>query len=279
MTPAPHDDRVLPLTRAVAILVIPFLLVAFGLLYARSELATALFAWEIKPRLTAMLLGSAYLGGVVFFASLLAARRWHRVALGVPAVATFASLLLVTTVLHRDLFLFDRVSGWAWTLIYVVAPPLVVLAWALNRRHDPGRRPGDATVPVPVVRALLVMGLGAMAFAVALYLVPDLFVAAWPWKLTPLSARVLAPMLCLPGVLAIGIALDRRCSSLRAPLIAQAASLVAMLAALAIRGEDLTGPPASVAVAWILLGGSLVGTVALIIAVGGRANTEETDAA
>jgi hypothetical protein len=279
MTAAPPDDRVLPLTRAVAILVIPFLLVAFGLLYLRSELASTLFSWEIKPRITAMLLGSAYLGGVVFFASLLAARRWHRVALGVPAVATFASLLLVTTVRHRDLFLFDRVSGWVWTLIYVVAPPLVVLAWALNRRHDPGRRPGDATVPGPVVRALLVMGLVAMAFAVALYLVPDRFLGAWPWKLTPLSARVLAPMLCLPGVLGIGSALDRRCSSLRAPLIAQAASLVAMLAALAIRAEDLTGPPASVALAWILLGGSLVGTVALIIAVAGRANTEETDAA
>ena len=160
-----------------------------------------------------------------------------------------------------------------------MAPPRVILASTLNRRRDPGRRPGDPEVPVPVVRVLLAMGLAAMAFAVALYLVPDLFLAAWPWKLTPLSARVLAPMLCLPGVLAIGIALDRRRSSLRAPLVAQAASLVAMLAALAIRGEDLTGPPASVALAWILLGGSLAGTVALIVTLGRRTNTEETDAA
>jgi len=269
-------DRVLPLTRAVAILVIPFLLVAFGVVYARSELASVLFAWEIKPRITAMLLGSAYLGGVVFFGSLLAARRWHHVALGVPAVATFASLLLVTTILHRDLFLFDRVSGWVWTLIYVIAPPLVVLAWVLNRRLDPGLRPGDAVVPVPVVRLLLAMGVGAMAFAVALYLVPAAFVDLWPWKLTPLSARVQAPMLCLPGVLAIGIALDRRRSSLRAPLVAQAAALVAMLGALALRAEDLTGPAISVALAWILLCGSLVGTITLVLVYGGR--TEGIDA-
>jgi hypothetical protein len=262
------------LTRAVAILVIPFLLVAFGLLYVRSELAADLFAWVIKPRITAMLLGSAYLGGVVFFSLLLASRRWHRVALGVPAVATFASLLLVTTFLHRDLFLFDRVSGWVWTLIYVVAPPLVVLAWVLNRRLDPGRRPGDAAVPVPVVRLLLLVGVGAMAFAVALYLVPAAFIDLWPWKLTPLSARVQAPMLCLPGVLAIGIALDRRRSSLAAPLIAQAAALVAMLGALALRGEDLTGPPVSVVLAWLLLGGSLVGTIALVVAFGGGADAD-----
>jgi hypothetical protein len=263
--PAPADDRVLPFTRAVAILVIPFLLVAFGILYVANAYASLLFAWEIKPRITAMLLGSAYLGGVVFFASLLAARQWHRAALGVPAVATFASLLLVTTMLHRDLFLFDRVAGWVWTLIYIIAPPLVVLAYLLNRRRDPGTQPGEALVDRRLVQILLAFGLGAMAFAVALYLVPTLFVDVWPWKLTPLSARVLAPMLCLPGVLAIGIARDRRRSSLRVPLVAQAASLVVMLAALVIRAEDLTGPAASVALAWVLLAGSLGGTVAILV--------------
>ncbi len=273
MTVASRDDRILPLTRGVAILVIPFLLVAFGLLYVRSELAADLFAWVIKPRITAMLLGSAYLGGVVFFASVLFARRWHRVALGVPAVATFASLLLVTTAIHLDLFTFDRVAGWVWTLIYVVAPPLVVIAWVLNRRLDPGPGPGDALVPPAVVRLLLVIGFGAMAFAVALYVVPTAFVDLWPWKLTPLSARVQAPMLCLPGVLAIGIALDRRRSSLRAPLLAQAAALVAMLGALVLRGEDLTGPPVSVALAWLLLGGSLAGTTALLIAFSERVDS------
>ena len=262
----PRTDRVLTLTRAVAILVIPFLLVAFGLLYVRSELAADLFAWAIRPRITAMLLGSAYLGGVVFFSLLLASRQWHRAALGVPAVATFATLLLVTTFLHLDLFTFDRVAGWVWTLIYIVAPPLVILAWVLNRRLDPGRQPGDAVVPAPVVRLLLLVGVGAMAFAVALYLVPSLFIDLWPWKLTPLSARVQAPMLCLPGVLAIGIALDRRRTALRVPLVAQAVALVAMLAAIAMRAEDLTGPPISVALAWLLLAGSLAGTAALLVA-------------
>ena len=263
--PAGQDDRVLPLTRGVAILVIPFLLVAFGMLYVGNEVASVLFAWAIKPRITAMLLGSAYLGGVVFFASLLATRAWHRAALGVPAVATFATLLLVTTFLHLDQFLFDRVAGWVWTLIYIVAPPLVVLAYVLNRRRDPGRQPGEPLVDPRLVRVLLAFGLGAMVFAVALYLVPAMFVDAWPWKLTPLSARVQAPMLCLPGVLAIGIARDRRRSSLRVPLVAQAAALVAMLVALVARSDDFTGPAVSVGLAWVLLAGSLAGTVAILV--------------
>lgn len=260
-----RDDHVLPLTRAVAILVIPILLVAFGLLYVGNADASLTFAWVIKPRITAMLLGSAYLGGAVFFASLLAARQWHRAALGVPAVATFASLLLLTTLLHLDLFQFDRVTGWVWTVVYIVAPPLVVLAYFLNRRRDPGARPGEAEVDPRLVRLLLVLGGGALVFAAALYVVPALFIDVWPWKLTPLSARVQAPMLCLPGVLAIGIALDRRRSSLRVPLVAQAAALVCMVGALVIRADDLTGPPLSVALAWVLLAGSLVGTVAILV--------------
>ena len=261
-----RDDRILPLTRAVAVIVVPFLLVAFGVLYVRPETAAGLFAWPVKPQLTAMLLGAAYLGGVAFFSLLLASRAWHRVALGLPAVATFASLLLVTTLLHLDLFSFERVAGWTWTLIYVVAPPLVVAAYVLNRRRDPGRGPEDVAVPAPLLRVLLVIGLATMAFAVVLYAVPAAFVDVWPWKITPLSARVLASMLCLPGVQAIGMAIDRRRSSMGVPLVAQAVALVAMLAAFWIRREDLTGPAASVALAWLVIAGSLAGTVAMLLA-------------
>ena len=262
------DDRVLPLTRLVAIVVPPFLLVAFGILYVGHELAADLFAWAIKPQLTAMLLGSAYIGGVVFFLSSLALRSFHRFALGFPAVATFASLLLLTTALHFGQFLLDRPAGLVWTVIYIVAPPLVIAAYVLNRRVDPGPGPGDALVPTPIVRALLAGGGAAMVLAVALYAVPSAFVDDWPWKLTELSGRVLAPMLCLPGVVALGIARDRRRSAIRQPMVAQAAALVAMLGAFAIRSADMTGPSASVAIAWIVIAVSLVGSLALAFVVG-----------
>ena len=262
------DDRVLPITRLVAIVVPPFLLVAFGILYVGHELAADLFAWVIKPQLTAMLLGSAYIGGVVFFCSSLALRSFHRFALGLPAVATFASLLLVTTALHFGQFLLDRPAGVVWTVIYIVAPPLVIAAYVLNRRVDPGAAPGDTRVPTPIVRALLAGGGAAMLLAVALYMAPSAFVGVWPWKLTELSGRVLAPMLCLPGVVALGIARDRRRSAIRQPMLAQAAALVAMLGAFAIRSEDMTGPTISVAIAWTVIAGSLVGSLALAVLLG-----------
>ncbi len=265
MHPGAGDDRILPLTRLVAVVVTPILLVAFAILYVRNDLAEAVFAWSIKPRLGAMLLGSAYAGGVVYFASLLAARQWHRVALGIPAVATFAGLLLVTTLLHLDLFRFDRVTGWVWTIVYVVAPPLVLLAWWRNRATDPGPQLGDARVDPRLVRVLLVAGIGAICLAAILYTAPELVAGSWPWHLTPLAARVLAPMLCLPGIIAIRIARDGRRSSLAQPLTAQAASIVLMLGALVARSTDLTGPPAAVIAAWLVLGGSLAGTVAILV--------------
>ena len=262
------DDRVLALTRLVAIVVPPFLLVAFGILYVAHPLAADLFAWAIKPQLTAMLLGSAYIGGVVFFLSSLALRSFHRFALGLPAVATFASLLLLTTALHFGQFLLDRPAGLVWTLIYIVAPPLVIVASLLNQRVDPGAGPHDPLVPAAVVRLLLAGGGAAMALALALYLVPSAFTGVWPWKLTELSARVLAPMLCLPGVVALGIARDRRRSAIRQPMVAQAVALVAMAGAFWMRSEDMTGPAASVAIAWIVIAGSLAGSLALAIAFG-----------
>jgi len=272
-----RDNRVLAPSKAVAVLVIPFLLVAFGILYVQPARAADMFAWPIKPQLTAMLLGAAYLGGVVFFAFVLGARRWHDVALGFPPVAVFASLLMLTTLLHWGLFTLDRIAGVTWVVIYVVAPPLVVAAWWVNRHRDPGPSPDDPVVPRPLVGALAAVGAAAMIMAALLYLAPEAFVGAWPWKVTALSSRVLAPMICLPGILALGIALDRRWSALRRPLLAQAVALVAMIGALVVRRDDLVGPPLSVGLAWLVLLGSLAGTLALLVAAGRAGERRERE--
>ena len=58
-----RDDRVLASTRALALFVAPFLIVAFVLLYGFPADTRRLFAWTIHPTMTPMLLASAYLGG------------------------------------------------------------------------------------------------------------------------------------------------------------------------------------------------------------------------
>ncbi|HZM65079.1 MAG TPA: hypothetical protein VFC16_02115 [Nakamurella sp.] len=62
-------DRVLPATRILSIAIIPFLLVAFVVLYfwPSADDTARLFAWRIAPGFTSMVLASVYLGGSYFF--------------------------------------------------------------------------------------------------------------------------------------------------------------------------------------------------------------------
>src|SRR4051794_27867227 len=93
-----RDDRVLPLTRGVAYAIVPFLVVAFAVLYPWPDDTGRLFAWRIRPTMTAMMLGSAYLGGAYFFLRAARAAAWHTIKGGFVPVGVFASLMGVTTI-------------------------------------------------------------------------------------------------------------------------------------------------------------------------------------
>ncbi len=264
----PRDDRILPYVRVVACLVTPFLLVAFGVLYIRSELAVDLFAWPIKPRFTAMLLGAAYLGGAIFFMSIIGARRWHAVSIGLPPIIVFVVMLIATTGIHWNLFSFDRIAAPVWVAVYAAAGPLVAAGFWLNRRHDPGADTDEPLVRFEIAWITGAVGLGVVGLATLLFLVPDALAGVWPWHITPLSGRVIAAATVEPGVLAVGIAHDRRWSAVRLPLAAQLIALVAIVGATTARREDFDGPAISVALWWVGLILALAATAALLVGSG-----------
>ena len=73
-------------TRLLALVIIPFLLGAFVILYGFPRDTARLFAWPIKPTMTSMMLASAYLGGAYFFVRVLAERHWNVINGGFPPV-------------------------------------------------------------------------------------------------------------------------------------------------------------------------------------------------
>src|SRR5689334_6755747 len=99
-----RDDRILAYTRRLSLVIVPFLIAAFVILYLFPGDTGRLFAWPIRPTMSARVLAAAYLGGAYFFIRVQFLRSWTTVAHGYPPVALFAALLGAATVLHWDKF-------------------------------------------------------------------------------------------------------------------------------------------------------------------------------
>lgn len=230
-------DRVLLATRIVAVVIVPFLVIAAFLLYAFPDRTGELFAWPITPPLTAYMLASAYVGGIWFFVWVAVTKRWHRVAVGFPAVVVFAGALLIATLLHLDRFS-QNLSFYTWMTLYATTPFVVAWLWWIQRRGDDGRpEPADCRVPRPVRGIMLAVGAASLLTGAVMFLAPALIIPIWAWDLTPLTARVIGAVLSLPGVVAIGLLHDDRWSSFRILFQAQLLSLVAIVCSL-IAGRD-----------------------------------------
>lgn len=236
---SPGADRVLLATRVVAVVIVPFLVVAAFLLFAFPERTGELFAWAIAPPLCAYMLGSAYVGGIWFFVAVARTTRWHRVAPGFPAVVVFAGALLVATLLHLDRFS-QNISFFTWVALYATTPFIVAVLWWLQRRSDDGApEPVDARVPRAVRGIMLAVGAASLVTGTILFVAPALVIPVWAWDLTPLTARVLGAVLSLPGVVAIGFVHDDRWSSFRILFQAQLVSLIAIVCSLIAGREAL----------------------------------------
>ena len=258
------DDRVLRATRVLGAVIVPFLLVAFSLLYLFPGDTAHWFAWPIKPRMTPLVMGAGYIAGGYFFLRLVTASHWHRVHLGFLPITAFTLFMAIATFSHLDKFDKDHVAFWIWVVLYVVTPVLVPLTWLRNRATDPGTLEADDRYLPPRVRAM-VGGAGALQSAVAavLLLSPSTMIDIWPWTLTPLTAQVLGGWFALPGVVAIMMALDGRWSAIRITLESQLIGLALILLATARAWEQFDK---SNALTYVFAGGIallLVGLAAL----------------
>jgi hypothetical protein len=228
------------LTKAVAVIVLPFLAAAVVLLYGFPADTERLFAWTIQPPLTAMVLGAAYTGGIWFFLQVLRQGRWHRVRHGFPGALLFATLLAVATVLHWDRFHFGHISFITWATLYFVTPVLLLAVLVVNWRADKGKPdPVDTVIPWPARIVLALFGAVSLATGLVLFLAPAVAIGSWAWDLTPLTARVIGTVLTLPGTVHLWLLLDSRWSAFRWMFQTQLVSLVFLNLALVLGRDQL----------------------------------------
>ncbi len=221
-----RTDRILPETRWVSAIIVPFLVVAFGILYLFADHTQELFAWGIQPRMSAMMLGSAYIGGAYFFVRAATNARWHWIQVGFLPVTTFATLMGIATILHWGRFNHGSISFFAWVGLYFTTPFIVFLLWLRNRASDPGPISHDLCVPRLVRLVIGIVGGLTLLTSIILFLQPGFMISIWPWQLTPLTARVMGALFALTGVGELAIALDARWSAARIPLQSQMIGIV-----------------------------------------------------
>jgi hypothetical protein len=256
----PRDDRVLPFTRGLSLFIVPFLVVAWVILYLLPGHTARLWAWAIPSTMTSMVLASAYLGGAYFFIRVFREQQWHHTGTGFLAVTTFATLLGIATLLHWDRFLHSHVSFWLWATLYFTTPFLVLGAWLANRRYASPQVAGDVLLRPVECWVIAVVGIAALVTGVIMFLAPSAVIDLWPWPLTPLTCRVVAAVFCLGGA-GVGALLDPRWTSLRLMLQVEVVMLVLILvAAVRARDEMISGR----ALTWPLL----VGLLAMLVGSG-----------
>ena len=264
------DDRILPATRAVALVVTGILVAATWVLYVRPNQTDRLFAWTIHPTMTAMVMGAGYGSALYFYLRVLSGRRWHTVTLGFLPTTLFTWMLLAATLIHWEKFRHGSLPFRLWFWIYVVTPVLVPAIWALNRRRDPGPRPGERLLPGAVRTAVILAGVVMLGISVVLFAWPDGVIRVWPWTLTPLTCRAISAFVALPGVAWIAVAADRRWAAARTMLETLGIGLVLILLAVARAWSEFDHGNLLTWVYLVGLAGTLAGIVALWTAMEGR---------
>lgn len=242
MKTIPRDDQIFTLTRIVAALVVPILVLAFIILYLLPDQSGKYFAWDIQPNMTAVFMGAGYLGGAWVFANAIFERRWHRVAAGFLPVTTFTVAMLVATVLHWERFSLGHFPFVLWLVLYIVTPFLVPWLWLRNRVTDPGTpEPGDPAVPGLARWSLRLLGMLLLLYGLVGFVAPDFAIQVWPWKLTLLTARVLGGWFALLGVGGLVIGGEKRWSAWRVGLQSIGLWHALVLAGAFFHAADFTG--------------------------------------
>jgi hypothetical protein len=249
-------DRVLRITRILAVIIVPVLVAAFIILYLFPEDVGSLFAWPIKPHLSARMLGATYLGGAYFFTRAALSRQWHRVRLGLIPVTVFAGIMGIATILHWDKFTHANFAFMLWAFLYFTLPFVIPVVWYFNQRANRGD-PVDKERRFSKGLRLAIGGVGlVMMLASAILLIaPELMIPTWPWTLSALTARVMAAMFALPGLVGLGVAMDGRWSSASIIFQAQGVAIAFFLLAIGLNQDEIQWGQAG---SWIFLGSLLL---------------------
>ena len=172
---------------------------AGGLLFFLPGLAAELWPWIIPP-FNARFVGAVYLAAYVPLILFWFAPRWVPGRLTLWMILTFTGLVMLTMLIHWDVFEWDRPSTFLvfWPL-YIFLP--VNSTIFLIR----GKAAGDATRydgPAWLRAVLRIFALFGGAYGLGLLIAPESLTRFWPWQVDAFHGRMYAAAFATPAVAA-----------------------------------------------------------------------------
>jgi len=188
---------VIPFTRLTFVLSAVLAAIAGVQLYVLTDHTKTFFAWTIAAPLSAAFLGASYWAGALLLLLAVRERAWASIRIAVAAVVAFVPLMVMTTVLHFDRFHFaraefePRLAAWAWMIVYVTVPFILVAMLYVQVRAAGGDPPRTAPVSAPMRTLIGINAVAALVVGAALFANPQAMAPVWPWPLTPLTSRTI----------------------------------------------------------------------------------------
>ena len=188
------------------VLVLPLLFIAGIQLFILSEQTETYFAWTFAAPISAAYMGAGYWAAMFHAYSGARARAWAYVRTSMPAALTATSLLTITTFLHLDKFhlnsplFITRFVTWVWIIVYVVVPPILAIAWIIQKRLPGAHVRGQNPLPAWMRGGFALLAAFALITGLSLFLVPQTMSMLWPWPVTPLAARAVSSWLTAFGM-------------------------------------------------------------------------------
>lgn len=191
------------------------LVVIIGLpLYLVPQNSEEYFSWAVRRDLSATFLGAAYLAAAVIEFLAARERRWADARIAVPAVLVFTVLTLLVTLGNLDSYNFNApgfvqsIGTWAWLIVYVVVPPIMLAVLAMQLRRSGSDAPRSKPIPVGLRRVLMVSGLLLGLGGLLMLVNGDARSWMWPWPVTELTARAFGAWMVGFGVAMVHIGFE-----------------------------------------------------------------------
>jgi hypothetical protein len=195
-------------------IVLPLLIIAGLVLYIFSEQTETYFAWTLALPFSAAYLGAGYWSSIFHAFTGTHARAWAYVRMSMPFALTATILLAVTTFLHLDKFhlnsplFITRSITWLWIAVYIVAPPMLIIASIIQSRLSGANAKGQNPLPAWIRIGFASLAFIALLAGLGLFIAPEDMSTLWPWTITPLAARAISAWLCAYGVACATLAIE-----------------------------------------------------------------------